>query len=217
VAAWSVVIPVKRLSVAKSRLRGAVPGVPHDDLVLALAADTVAAAVGCPGVTAVLVVTDEPVVRATASQLGAEPIADVPDAGLNPAVSYGADQAVRRHPGAGVAVLGADLPALRPAELADALNRAARHPRAYVTDADRTGTSLLTARNGVGLDARFGPDSAAGHGASGAVELTGEWPSLRRDVDTAADLADATRLGLGHRTAALVTAAATTKIHGTGR
>ncbi|MGH3713306.1 MAG: 2-phospho-L-lactate guanylyltransferase, partial [Micromonosporaceae bacterium] len=62
-AQWSVVIPVKRLSQAKTRLRGALPGVPHDDLVLAIAADTVAAALACRAVAAVVVVTDEPVVR----------------------------------------------------------------------------------------------------------------------------------------------------------
>jgi 2-phospho-L-lactate guanylyltransferase len=31
--------------------------------------------------------------------------------------------------------------------------------------------------------------------------LVGDWPSLRRDVDTAADLAAAERLGLGPYTA----------------
>ncbi|PWU44589.1 2-phospho-L-lactate guanylyltransferase, partial [Micromonospora globispora] len=44
--------------------------------------------------------------------------------------------------------------------------------------------------------------------ASGALPLTGDWPTLRRDVDTADDLATATRLGLGPRTAALVGARA---------
>ncbi|MGW4498871.1 hypothetical protein ACWENR_09660, partial [Micromonospora sp. NPDC004336] len=39
--------------------------------------------------------------------------------------------------------------------------------------------------------------------ASGALALAGVWPSLRRDVDTADDLAAAARLGLGPTTAAL--------------
>lgn len=39
-----------------------------------------------------------------------------------------------------------------------------------------------------------------------ALPLRGAWPTLRRDVDTAADLAAAARLGLGPRTAALLAA-----------
>jgi 2-phospho-L-lactate guanylyltransferase len=54
------------------------------------------------------------------------------------------------------------------------------------------------------LDPRFGPGSAAAHAASGARPLHGDWPTLRRDVDTDADLADAARLGLGPRTARLL-------------
>ena len=206
---WSVVIPVKRLSLAKTRLRGAVPGLPHEELVLALAADTVVAAVGCPRVTAVLVVTDEPVVRETVARLDAEPIADVPAAGLNPALSYGAEQAVRRRPDTAVAVLGADLPALRSGDLAEALAAAEPYRRAYLSDAERTGTVLLTAGRGAPLEPRFGVDSARAHAAGGAVELEGGWPSLRRDVDTAADLAHAVALGVGTHTARVMSVQAT--------
>ena len=49
---------------------------------------------------------------------------------------------------------------------------------------------------------RYGPASAAAHRAAGAVELTGDWPSLRHDVDTAADLRTAAELGLGPATSA---------------
>src|SRR5690348_14837509 len=69
---WSVVVPAKRLAVAKTRLRpvtdphdrGA-----HDALVLALLADTVAAAVRCPAVAEVVVVTDEPAAGEVAARL----------------------------------------------------------------------------------------------------------------------------------------------------
>src|SRR5487761_1768640 len=55
---WSVVIPVKVLARAKSRLTG-LAGARRPELALALAADTVAAAVGCPEVAAVIVVSDD--------------------------------------------------------------------------------------------------------------------------------------------------------------
>ncbi|PWR10558.1 2-phospho-L-lactate guanylyltransferase, partial [Micromonospora acroterricola] len=78
--------------------------------------------------------------------------------------------------------------------------------RRCVPDAPGGGTVLLAAPPGVPLDPRFGVGSAAAHAASGALPLTGDWPSLRRDVDTAADLTAAARLGLGPRTAALLAA-----------
>src|SRR5215212_4690136 len=48
---WTAVIPVKRLSAAKSRLRGAVPDAHHQDLTLAMMRDTAAAVLATPGVT----------------------------------------------------------------------------------------------------------------------------------------------------------------------
>jgi 2-phospho-L-lactate guanylyltransferase len=76
-----------------------------------------------------------------------------------------------------------------------------------VPDAAGTGTAMLAAPAGVELDPRFGRGSARAHQASGAVRLDGGWPTLRQDVDTAADLAVAAALGLGRHTAELVDAA----------
>jgi 2-phospho-L-lactate guanylyltransferase len=203
-AGWVAVIPVKRLAVAKSRLRGAVPGRPHDQLVLAMARDTLAAVLGCALVERAIVVTDDPAVTSAVTAAGAERVPDG-DRGLNAALVRGARHAA----GAPVVALTADLPALRPAELAAALTQlteltAPNRRRGYVPDARGTGTVLLAARDGAPLDPRFGPGSAAAHRASGAVALLGDWPSVRQDVDTADDLAAAVALGLGTRTAALL-------------
>lgn len=196
---WSVVVPVKRLGVAKTRLYAAGrPRPGHEELALALALDTVAAALAAAG--RVLVVTDDPAATSAVRALGAEVVPDEPDAGLNPALAHGAARAARLAPADGIALLSADLPALRPAELAAALEAATAHPRCFVADAGGTGTTLLAARPGVAPDPRYGPGSAAAHRRSGAVELTGDWPSLRHDVDTAADLHTAAALGLGPAT-----------------
>ncbi|MGY1746711.1 2-phospho-L-lactate guanylyltransferase [Blastococcus sp. SYSU D00695] len=202
---WSVVVPAKRLTVAKTRLSpltGAARQL-HADLVLALLADTVAAALAAAGhgvsIAEVLVVTDDEDAAAVVTGLGARTVGDEPDRGLNPALAHGA-RAART---AAVAALSSDLPALRPAELAAALSAAAAVPRGLVTDASGTGTTLLTAR-GTDLDPRFGTGSARAHADSGAVALAGAWPGLRRDVDTPADLAAAAALGLGPTTAALL-------------
>lgn len=199
-------VPVKHLAAAKSRLRGALSGVPHEELALALAADTLRAVLACPAVAEVLMVTDDARIAAAALGAGARVLPDGPDAGLNAAFRHGAAGTTAGW----VAGLTADLPALRPAELAGALLAAQNGPegvRRFVPDAPGSGTVLLAAPPGVPLDPRFGVGSAVAHAASGALPLTGDWPSLRRDVDTAADLAAAARLGLGPRTAALVAAA----------
>jgi 2-phospho-L-lactate guanylyltransferase len=197
------VVPVKRLLVAKSRLYAAGrPRPDHAALALALALDTVAAAVAADAVARVLVVTGDPDAAAAVRAAGALVVEDEPDAGLNPALAHGAGTAARTAPGDGVALLSADLPALRPAELSAALRAAAGHARSFVPDAAGAGTTLLAAVPGEPPDPRYGAGSAAAHRASGAVPLTGDWPSLRRDVDTAADLLAAAALGLGPATRA---------------
>jgi 2-phospho-L-lactate guanylyltransferase len=191
-----LVVPVKALGTAKSRLRGALPGVAHERLVLALACDTVAAAVRCADV---LVVTADPAAGRALAGLGARVVPDPPVAGLNAALAHGAAAA---GPGRRVGALTADLPALRPTDLAGAL-AAAGTGRAFVADAAGTGTTLLLAAPGQALSPRFGAGSAGAHAAGGARPLVAP-PALRRDVDTAADLTAATRLGLGRHTDALV-------------
>lgn len=202
---WAVVSPVKRLADAKTRLRRALGR--HDQLVLAMVQDTVRAALACPLVHEVLVVTDDREVSEALGGLGVTVALDVPNAGLNAAIAYGAGLvgAGEGAAGAGVAAMTADLPALRHAELAAVLRAAARTGgRAFVPDAAGAGTTLLAAPPGVALVPRFGPRSAAGHAASGARRLDGYWPSVRRDVDTAADLAEAEQLGLGAYTAQVI-------------
>lgn len=209
VAAWTVILPIKRLPLGKSRLRGAA----DDDLVLAVATDTVVAAVAARGVTSVLVVTGDPAVAEACAAAGATVLPD-PDDGLNGAVRHGeAHAGLAGHRGA----LLADLPALRHTELAAALGAAADLApprRAFVADHTGTGTTLLAAPPGVALGPRFGGGSAAAHALSGAYPLTGDWPSLRLDVDTPADLDAAAALGLGAGTRAAL--AATVRPAGAG-
>lgn len=204
---WGVVVPVKRLAAAKTRLRATPLGVPHARLVLAMAQDTVRAVRACPVVAEVLVVTDDPEAAAALGALGARVVPDVPAAGINAAISFGA--ATLAGPAGRsegwISALAADLPALRPDELAAALGAAAQaRVRGFVPDHTGTGTTLLGAPPYAHLDPQFGPGSAARHAASGAWRMDGDWPSLRQDVDTAADLAAARQLGLGRQVAAVL-------------
>jgi 2-phospho-L-lactate guanylyltransferase len=198
--AWSVVIPVKVLAQAKSRLAG-LADADREAVALAMAADTVAAAAACDAVADVVVVSDDAAIRTEAEALGAEVIADGPKAGLNAALSAGADHAAARWPGRGRAALTADLPALSPAELAVALTAASAVAQAFVADAAGSGTTLYTATPGAAFNPRFGQRSRTHHRRAGAVELDLPGiPGLRRDVDTLADLDSAALIGLGART-----------------
>lgn len=199
---WSLVVPLKPLSLAKSRLTGAAGSALRPRLALAFAQDTVAAALSCRAVRDVAVVTDDPTAAAALTALGARVVPDTPASGLNAALAHGARAVREVRPDSPVAALNADLPALRPAELARVLGAAAAFPRAFLADAAGIGTTLLAARPGVELNPAFGGPSRERHASSGAVEIVlAGVDSVRRDVDTGQDLLVAASLGLGPHTA----------------
>jgi 2-phospho-L-lactate guanylyltransferase len=196
------VIPVKLLHSAKSRL-DAFGAADRSALALAMALDTVAAAISAATVAEVVVVTDDEQVAGAVTEMAAIVVADEPAAGLNAALEHGAAVARTRRPDCNLVALAADLPALRTDELAAALASAGTVARAAVADADGDGTVALTAISGVALAPAYGEGSLARHQRAGAVVLSVDAPGLHRDVDTVADLRAAMRLGCGPRTAAL--------------
>ncbi|ORA37666.1 2-phospho-L-lactate guanylyltransferase [Mycobacterium aquaticum] len=195
----ALVIAVKRLTAAKTRLAPIFSASTREAVVLAMLVDTITAA---SAVAAVTVVTPDEDAADAALQLGARVISDPTPAGhhnpLNNAIT--AAERELRGTSPNIVVLQGDLPALQPQELAGALAVAQAHPRSFVGDRHGTGTSALFAF-GVPLRPEFGADSAARHRHSGAIELTGAWPGLRCDIDTPDDLSAARRLGVGPATA----------------
>ncbi|MFJ5778090.1 2-phospho-L-lactate guanylyltransferase [Streptomyces sp. NPDC093094] len=200
---WTLVIPLKPLTQAKSRLADTAGDEVRPGLALAFAQDTVAAALACAAVRDVAVVTDDGLAARELAALGARIVPDEPRAGLNAALAH-AEAAVRTsRPQSPLAALNADLPALRPVELARVLDAAAQFPRAFLPDAAAIGTTLLAAGPGRRLLPAFGPGSRARHRESGAAELAPDGvDSVRQDVDTGDDLRAALALGVGPRTAA---------------
>lgn len=218
---WTVVVPVKSLSGAKTRLAPELSATERAALARAFALDTIDAARLARLASRVVVVSDEPLIEAAFRDTpGVEIVPESGPRGLTSAIAHGiaVARAVGRAAhlpaeGSAVAVLLGDLPAMRARDLDGALEVAARHPLAYVPDANGTGTTLATARAGVAFTPHFGADSAARHAAAGFADLLAAHPrtiapGLRRDVDTAAELREAVALGVGPRTADVVGALA---------
>jgi 2-phospho-L-lactate/phosphoenolpyruvate guanylyltransferase len=191
---FSLLVPVKDGRGAKTRL-GGVDAAGRAELMAAFARDAIGAATRTPLVE-VYVVGDPSAMAGLAAELGVPVLPDEGEGDLNQALRRAAARVAR--PGRGLAAMLGDLPCLRTDDLELALDRAGR---AYVADADGTGTTLLLAPAGADLDPRFGPASAAAHAASGAVAIAGELSSLRRDVDTTDDLDRAIGVGVGLHTA----------------
>lgn len=200
-----VIIAVKKLSAAKTRLTPVLSAGIRERVVLAMLTDTIAAVRGVSAITSVTVVTPDTTAVSQVRQLGAEVLHDPTPGGhpdpLNNAIREAWRSIVTRT--ANVLVLQGDLPALTPEEVNAALTQARKNSRSFVADRHDAGTSALFAF-GRPPDPRFGPDSARRHRDSGAVELTGTWPGLRCDIDTPDDLLAARLVGLGAATSAAV-------------
>lgn len=198
----ALIIAVKRLAAAKTRLAPVFSARTRENVVLAMLQDTLTAAARVRALRSITVVTPDEAAAAAAADLGAEVLTDPTPEGHRDPLNHAIAAAERALSGSGanLVVLQGDLPALQTQELDEAITAARHHRRSFVADRLGTGTSALCAF-GSALDPQFGADSSARHRRSGAIELTGAWPGLRCDVDTPADLAAARQLGIGPATA----------------
>ena len=205
---WTVVVPVKSLPDAKSRL------LPADDptrpeLALSFLQDVLAALHGSNSVSDVLVVTDDERVRGTVAASSARWLPESPHRGLNPAAAFGAAQV----PGdSAVAIIAGDLPCSNPECIARVLALADGHERSFISDAQGIGTTMLMDRAAAACSPAFGERSRARHAQLGYVDIGLDadidtrrlLARARRDVDTQVDLWDARRIGVGAATEAVL-------------
>lgn len=201
---WTVVMPVKSLSTAKSRLSHPHPGT----LSLAFLQDALSAVRSTQSVTEVIVVTGDPEVAAVAAGCGCRTVDDAGHPGINAAAAWGA--ASRTGTG-GIAVMVSDLPCLTPAACESALALAAGHATSFLPDVDGEGTTMWFAAPGQEVRTSFGIGSRRAHAAAGAIDLVECHPDAvagllpaRRDVDTRDDLAHARAIGVGAHCGALL-------------
>ena len=198
-ARYAVLVPVKPPAVGKSRLAGLGDGTSRRRLAESFAQDTVLACLRADTVQQVLVVTDDAQFSYVLSALGCAAIPDGVSGDLNATLRQAAAEARRRWPDLVPVALCADLPALRPDDLDQVLGTLTTGVPSFVPDAAGIGTTIYVADHDL-FDPHFGPDSRAAHLDAGARELADAPPSVRRDVDDPADLADAVTLGVGAST-----------------
>lgn len=191
---WRVLVPVKSLGKAKSRLEMH----PDDRIALATAmfTDVVAALSSTPVVEHVIVCTADPAATALARELGCRVRATA-------GISLNADlrQALSRGPTSPTAVVVADLPCLTSRSMTDVLAASPTDGFGFVASADQ-GTTMLVARAPHDLHPRFGHQSSQRHGEQGVDLSDAAGVAARIDVDTLESLDRARRHGLGPATSA---------------
>ena len=190
-----VVVPVKDLHSAKSRLSPALDPEDRAELTLHMLGH-VLAALREAGLENVCVVSPDSDVLGVAREYGASPLLQE-GRGLNPALEEARIWTVRRG-ASSLLVLPADLPFLKAQDIPTLLEE--EGPRVVISpDKAWTGTNALLLRPPDALPFAFGPDSFEIHlrlaRERGLAVSVHELPNLALDLDTAEDLECVESLG----------------------
>lgn len=190
---WNAIVPAKRLNNAKSRLG-------RNDLTLPFLTDVLTALGQSKLIESITVVSADPTICEVAREMNFQFYMEDENSGLLPAINQGIDNLNPLQQENILIVLG-DVPCLTPVHVDTFLTLGARHRSSFVPDAEGIGTTMWMRTNCLSATPHFGPRSRAFHRESGAIEvLDDQLYGARRDVDTAVDLWDAERIGLGFAT-----------------
>ena len=200
---WSAIVPVKASTSAKSRL--GTNAAWRTELSRAFLGDVLDALVGSSLIQRIIVVTDDTGLK---GQLAPSiELKFITSAGLNEDITSGIEL-VSNTP---VAVITGDLPCLTTPAIDSVLWLAEEHQRSFVSDSQGLGTTMLLTHEPKYCQPMFGFRSHAKHAQAGYHELISDdrdtnalLVRARRDVDTAIDLWDARRIGVGANTSALL-------------
>jgi 2-phospho-L-lactate guanylyltransferase len=187
-----VLVPIKRLDTCKQRLSGILDAGQRRVLMLALLEDALRQAFGARQMTAVSVVTEDPLAIQVAAAMGAPALSDGGlewNAGLRHALEL-----LGRAPD-GVLFLSADLPTLVAADV-DAMIEACPDRGIAIGRAHDQGTNALALRPAGAIVPAFGsPRSSAVHAAlaraAGVASVMVDRPGLALDLDTPDDVTEA--------------------------
>ncbi len=190
---WHAVVPAKLLKDAKSRLG-------REDLALPFFTDVISALNQSKLVESVTVVSADPTICNLALELNCQIVMEDQSNGILPAINVGISSLKLPDQRNILVVLG-DLPCLDPDQVDSFVLQGSEFDSAFVSDAEGTGSTMWMRTHSTIPTPHFGPRSRAMHRESGAIEI--DDPRLigaRRDVDTAVNLWDAIRIGVGKAT-----------------
>ncbi len=154
-------VPFKRFTRAKSRLRSRYSATQVEAIGRAMLADVLEALAGARHVARVCVLTDDVAVAELARRAGAAVRLRAPDPGLNAAIDDADAELAAQGCKASLVVLG-DLPLLEAKHIDAIVDAGAERPVVIATSSDG-GTALLLRRPPQCIPARFGSDSARAH------------------------------------------------------
>jgi 2-phospho-L-lactate/phosphoenolpyruvate guanylyltransferase len=185
---WAVV-PVKRLSQAKQRLRSVLSGEQRARLAQAMLCDVLENLRATHSLAGIVVVSADPAVHATARSFGASVIVDASESGINDAVQQGQDAlASGDH---GVLVVPADIPFAIPDDFESVLALLQHHRVVLCPALADGGTNALAMQSPDLIKPHFGEDSFVAHRTTAEQKRLscGVFRSTRigRDIDVASD------------------------------
>jgi 2-phospho-L-lactate guanylyltransferase len=184
----SVVVLAKDTSVAKTRLSS--DREVASRLALKLAERTVRATMLARRAAATFVVTSDPAIAQASESIGASVVQEGRPRGINLAAALGQRAALAAHPRSPLMILVADLPQLRARDVdAVAAEAFARREALFVPDFVLEGTTCLVHFPDHQLGIAFGWRSAEMHLRLGYKPAAHAPSGIRRDLDTAEDLA----------------------------
>ncbi len=188
----AAVVPFKRFTLAKRRLRSRYAGDEVQAIGRAMLTDVLEALRKAISLERVEVLTDDLEVDALARRLGVGVRLRSPDPGLNAAIEAAARELAAEGFDAVLIALG-DLPLLKGSDVDRVVATGRDHPVVLVPSRDG-GTALLYRRPPDRIPARFGPDSATRHREAArecgveAASVEGLPDSARLDLDTPEDV-----------------------------
>ena len=207
-ADW-VLLPLKPLSEAKSRLSPVLGLADREDLMRAMVADVIVACRAARRVDRIAVITKDDEWRATAEDMGCLVLQEDGSLGYTAAAERGcallADRGDVRH----VAVLPGDLPLINPQEVDRVISSLAGGARCVIVPSrDGLGTNCMAQALPLTVPLRYGPQSFSRHlslaHAAGITTSVLRLPGIGHDIDLPDDLLDLDGQAQGTATAALL-------------
>jgi 2-phospho-L-lactate guanylyltransferase len=182
---WAVV-PVKRLSAAKSRLRDALGPATRIALSRAMLEDVLGALGAASGLAGIRLVSADPEVAAIGRRHGAQTVMDREEAGTSAAATQGI--AALPEGWGGVVILPADIPFVTAQEIERVLAALPLHGVVLAPAIRDGGTNLLAMRSAARIPLCFGEASFERHRAAAVEPAVMVLAGAGRDIDVEADL-----------------------------